>query len=726
MTSIDTYEIAHPEVLALLNQERYQTELTLIAAFILLLHRHLDDDFVQANVFWSNKNPDRISRSESANWLNKNHSLSVEVSRDLSFIELRRRIEQILIAGKESEHLEHDSSRRKHIVEIQFSFQIKDSTHLSDVHLSSVDSFQNRLPAIRLLTEDNLIIGTIKYCADSTNTEFEHRVWQHFLAILNDATQHPAKKLSSIKMVGEHEFRKLVYDYNSTIAPFEVDSCLHELIENQVNETPDAIALIHKGQTFTYKQLNEKANHIATHLIQIGVRPDDVVAIVTDLSIEAVTAVLGILKAGGAYLPLGSDCPPTRLQYIIDQSKPKALVLQPQYLNQVQFDSSRTLLLDVVCMAESVRENPETSVAPNHLAYVIYTSGSTAEPKGVMIEHRNVVNNVNLIIERYSLSEHDTVLSMPSLAFDASVSKLFPILTLGGAVVLPEQHEVIDLERLLELIHRYKIPYFATTPSLLRMFNEMNPDLSMLRVVTCGGEALHYRDINNIIRHVPVLNVYGPTEATVSSTSYKVPKNALSGSPDMLHNPVPIGKPNPNCRIYILDRNLNVMPEGCFGTLYIGGAGVGRGYLHDTTLTEEKFVTNPFAPGEKIYNTGDIARWLPDGNLEFGGRRDSLVKIRGYRVSLREIEDALMKHSPVLQCKLILQPNSRGEDILIAFIVTKEGEDYNSINIKVALALCLPSYMIPNEFITIESLPLNQNKKVDIHALKTIYKEKRK
>lgn len=702
----------------------------LISTFIALVKRYTDLDEIEIAVrFPLTEIGHDGSNSPMLGAFDDGLCLRIDMSSDMSFDDLAN----VVSCSKPHQAIQTDASQDRnctYVFEIKFRvYKDWDNCLPADVQpviTIGEDARITAKPSIDLVNSKEHLICTLRYPSDLTHKTIGENLFLHFRSLLRNARAHPDKKISAIEMLDAADFCKMVYQHNSTSTPYPRELCLHQLIERQAAETPSAIALIQEERTITYAQLNDKANVIAYYLIQLGIRPDDSVAVYIDLSIEAVIAILGVLKAGGAYVPLVSDCPPSRLQYIINHSKPKALLIQKIFLDGLDFDSSCTLVVDDVLLKASIRTNPVTSVAPCNLAYIMYTSGSTGPPKGVMIEHGNVVNNMMLIQKRYELTEKDTVLSMPSLAFDASVSKLFPILTLGGAALLPKPEDVIDVDKLMELIKQYKIPYFACTPSILRVFNAMKPDLSMLRMVTSGGESLRYSDVDNIIKHVPVLNVYGPTEATVSSTSFRIEKNALKNDPGKLNEPVPIGKPNPNCKIYILDQYLNPLPEGCFGTLYIGGVGVGRGYLNEDALTQEKFITNPFAPAEKMYNTGDIARWLPDGNIDFLGRRDNLVKIRGCRVSLEEIEESILGHRAIQSCKMILKKNNIGDEELLAFVVLKTGMTATPEELRDLLKGSFPSYMLPGEFIVMDSLPLNHNKKVDSRALCDAYETKMK
>ncbi len=663
----------------------------LLSAFILVLKRHQSIEEVCINFQESPGQGRRNSELYSPN----SSFLKIQIPENPTFVTIEKNICEL--------------------ARIMLSMNWKFSTlfDTSSISVSFNDNRERNNTIEFLITAVNQsITASISYTTDLPNKQLVSQLHDHYFRILDQVAKNPTRRFSEYKLLSYSESEKILYDWNDTETLFKSGVCLHRLIEEQAERTPLAIAAYYKNQSITYKEVNERANALAYKLIDLGVAPDDPVAVLLDLSFDALVAVLSILKAGGAYLPLHMDYPEGRLNFIVSNAKPKAIITSDAKKDHFQFDPDRIILAE-----NQVNNlhglNPETSVSPDNLAYIIYTSGSTGNPKGVMIRHSNVVNNVGIIIQRYHLSDQDTVLSMPSLAFDASVSKLFPILSIGGSVVLPTSEESRNVESVLDLVHRYGCPYFAATPSFIRLVNALNPDLSGLRMITSGGETLRYSDISNIVKQVEVLNVYGPTEATVSSCSYKVQKNTIGSDAR-----VPIGKPNPNCKIYILDQCRNPVPIGCFGSLYIGGKGVGKGYLNDPELTREKFIPDPFNPDEILYNSGDIARWLPDGKIDFLGRVDDQVKFRGFRISLEEIESNLASVSSVHESKLIVYENESRDQSLVAFFVPVPGEAVSIPEIRKFLQEKLPAYAIPSKFIQLSKIPLNQNNKVDVKALR--------
>ncbi|GAL86511.1 nonribosomal peptide synthetase [Sporocytophaga myxococcoides] len=698
------------EKLSLLNEDKFSSFILSLSAFIALAKRYTDQDkfLVAHNHSKQNKPSQRISFIE------------IDLSEDPTFEILIQQLNDKI--QKDTDGTFADKKDFYPFV-INFSFDDKSEQGISNLNLNIVSSDnQNILPAlsINLSNTEEVISGCLEARLDLMEITISENTNNHFCNLLQEAVLNPKKRISECNMLDESERNKILFEWNATEKNYPKNICLHHLIEKQVDNTPDSIAVIYNGQSLTYKELNRRANCVVERLIARGIKEEDLVGVLFELSLESVIVILGVLKAGAAYVPLDTNYPVKRLQLLVDDAKPKLLITNSSLKGLLEFAEDRTLIInDNDWLNSDYLTNPSTNVKPENAAYVMYTSGSTGSPKGIVIQHNSVVNNIMLIKDRYELTPDDIVPSMPSLAFDASVSKLFPILTIGGTVVLPTEDEIKDVEKTLELINKYNMPYFSTPPSILRVINSINPDLSRLRIISCGGEALKFSDINNINKHVPILNIYGPTEATVSSCTYTIPKN----SPPITSR-VPIGKPNPNCKVYILDKHMNCMPVNCYGTLYIGGIGVARGYLNNPELTAQRFIKNPFVDGEVLYNTGDIARWLPDGNIDFLGRNDNQIKIRGFRIQMEEVEKILTKHPSVIEGKIIVKGTNDEDKFMIACIIPKEGESVTIESMRNFIEKYLPDYMVPSDIMVLDQFPLNQNNKVDSKALLQKFNEK--
>ncbi len=572
--------------------------------------------------------------------------------------------------------------------------------------------------SIKLRSKEDILTYIIPFETDLNDQRIYPQIQQHYNSVLKQGVNKNDQEVSQFDLLNDEEKEALIYGWNNTHKQYPKGQCLNHLFEEQVQKNPNKTAAYCEGKAISYQALNQRANKLSHILIGEELKPNDLVAVYMDLSFDALASIFAVLKAGGAYLPLHPDNPASRLKYILENARPKQIICQKKYLKDIEFSRKKTLVMEELDLDDTnvYAENPVTRTKPTDLAYVIYTSGSTGMPKGVMIQHDNVVNNMFIIKDRYQLKAEDTVLSMPNLAFDASVSKLFPILTIGGSVVLPTSDEAKNPESLLKLVAEYNCPYFAATPSFIRVINAMNPDLSSLKVVTSGGEALHYKDIDNILNTTDVLNVYGPTEATVSSCSFRVSKLKKDIGKDQR---IPIGKPNPNCKIYVLDDNMRPVPIGCVGNLYIGGYGVGRGYLSNPKDTKALFIPNPFEEDDTIYKTGDLARWLPDGNLDFCGRDDDQIKIRGYRITTDEIELTLSGHPAVKHHKIITYADKDQNQSLAAFVVMDPHRKLEKEDIRNFLAGRLPAYMVPSQITLLEEMPLTQTGKIDVQQLKS-------
>jgi amino acid adenylation domain-containing protein len=516
-------------------------------------------------------------------------------------------------------------------------------------------------------------------------------------------------------MLTEKETHPSMFEWNRTHANYPKDKCIHELFEAQADRTPDAVAVVFEGEQLTYSELNRRANRLAHRLRKFGIGPEVLVGICVERSLEMVIGLLGILKAGGAYVPFDPSYPQERLEFILRDSKVKILLTQralsgifPEHgLQVVNLDAS-----DDTIIQES-ETNPVDRVAPDNLAYVMYTSGSMGRPKGVMISHRAVCNHLFWRHEYFPLTEEDRLLQTASYSFDDSVWEFFEPLMIGARVVMarPDSHqEPADLVR---LISEQKITAMCLVPSMLQAFlEEIGVEAcKSLRRVTTGGETLTVELQDRFFARMTaeLHNGYGPTEATIAATFWTCKRRSDQKI-------VPIGRPIANVQTYVLDKHLDPAPIGVTGELHIGGAGLARGYLNAPELTAEKFIPNPFSdePGARLYKTGDLARTLPDGNIEFIGRLDNQVKIRGFRVELGEIEAVLGQHPGVREAVVVAREDTAA---LVAYVVSNGTEAPATSELREFLKARQPDYMIPSSFVFLKSLPLTPSGKVDRRAL---------
>ena len=558
----------------------------------------------------------------------------------------------------------------------------------------------------------------IEYCTKLFKRETIERMIRHFTNILEIAADNPEIKLAEIDMLSEEEKKKIVIEFNNTKVEYSKDKTIYELFEKQVEKTPDKIAVIFENSKLTYRELNESANSLAAVLRQKNVKPDTIVGIMAERSLEMIIGIMGILKAGGAYLPIDSEYPEDRIKYMLEDSDAKILLTQKRFLNKAEF---KGIVLDLNNkeLYKGRTDNLTKVNKANDLAYIIYTSGSTGKPKGAMIEHYSLVNRLNWMQNKYPIGEEDVILQKTPITFDVSVWELFWWSIQGSRLCLlsPEDHK--KPEKIIEAINKNKVTTLHFVPSMLDIFLEYIKDenklykANTLKKVFASGEALNSKQVrlfNNIFKNLQteLFNLYGPTEATVDVTFFNCPKKE-----DI--DDVPIGKPIDNIRIYIVDKNSKLQPIGIAGELCIAGDGLARGYLNRPELTKTKFIENPFESGERMYRTGDLVRWLPDGNISYLGRIDNQVKIRGFRIELGEIENQLLKNQEIKEAVVLTKQDNQGNKYLCAYI--SADREITVSELRRNLSQRLPDYMIPAYFIQMESFPLMPNGKINRKAL---------
>ncbi len=543
---------------------------------------------------------------------------------------------------------------------------------------------------------------------------------------LRQLVSKPESKIESIQLGTEEDEQKVLLDFNKTKIDYRSEATLHQLFEEQAGRTPEHPALWVAGKSLTYKELNEKSNQLARRLVEAGVKSNQIVGIKLERSIEMIVGIFGVLKAGAAYLPLDPDIPEERLKFILKDSSSPILLTD----KQVDFDSLKGSvkllnMLDGEAIFHGDSSNLNIGFESTNLAYVIYTSGSTGHPKGVLINHKNASNLLTgLDKDIYSLYSEEGSLNIALVAafiFDASIKQIFAALSFGHTLYVIEDAVKEDPERWMDFYTSNKIHITDGTPSLLKVINHSEQQFdstSELKHFIIGGEALPAETVINLLKKFPkdnkpkVTNIYGPTECTVDATSLLIDPYFLENFQIM-----PIGKPMANHQTYILDSNLNILPPGVVGELHIAGEGLARGYLNNEVLTNEKFIVNPFSSeSDRLYKTGDLAQWRPDGNIEFVGRIDHQVKIRGFRIELGDIESQLkLQTNEVSEAAVIDRLDDNGNKFLCAYLVSTE--ELNIDEIKTALKKELPDYMIPSHYMRLDQLPLNSSGKLNRKAL---------
>ncbi|WP_345027225.1 amino acid adenylation domain-containing protein, partial [Flavivirga jejuensis] len=531
----------------------------------------------------------------------------------------------------------------------------------------------------------------------------------HFNKVLEQLLNLPdAAVVSEVNMLSDQE-NELLGIFNDTSAEYPKDKTVIDLFTQQVINTPDAIAVVYENEELSYKELDKRSNQLARYLREQGVVPNTLVGICLERSLEMLIGILGILKSGGAYVPIDPAYPKGRIDYMItDAGIDLVLSSRSSVSVIIERDDLSVVLLDSHWDSISGFSTRKlSSVLPNCLAYVIYTSGSTGKPKGVMIEHSNVTNLITSQTHTFNFDSSDVVLQFSNFVFDASVEQIFIALCSGSKLVLINEEIILDPVHLLDFIDNERITHLHTTPSMLSTL-PIGRVLQSLKRVVVGGEICSKELMLDWSENYIFYNEYGPTETTVTSVMsiYKEVKG---------NKAISIGNPIGNTQIYIMNEGHTLLPIGVVGELCIGGAGVTRGYLNQEELTKDKFVSNPFVEGDRIYKTGDLARWLPDGTIEFIGRKDDQVKIRGYRIELGEIENALSSIVSVTQCCVLAKEDVSGTMSLVGYVVVDDTLDKEKL--QEALRLSLPEYMVPMLWVEMEVMPLNSNGKLDKKSL---------
>ena len=514
-------------------------------------------------------------------------------------------------------------------------------------------------------TESGLI-GLWEYNSDLFDVATITRMAGHFQTLLEGIVANPQQRISELPLLSETEQNQLLVEWNDTQTDYPQDKCIHQLFEAQVERTPDAVAVVFENQQLTYKQLNSRANQLAHHLQKLGVKPEVLVGICVERSVEMVVGLLGILKAGGAYVPLDPAYPQERLAFMLSDSQVSVLLTAQKLVTRLTEHKADLVCLDADwgTISQESEENLVSGVTPENLAYVIYTSGSTGKPKGVLVAHQGLCNLAVTQIQLFDVEPESHVLQFASLSFDASIAEIVIALCSGARLCLGTPNSLLPGATLIKLLHEQAITHVTLPPSALAVLP--TEKLPALRTIIVAGEACSPNLVAQWSNDRRFFNAYGPTEATVCATAAECTND---------NRKPPIGRPIANTQVYILDRHLQPVPIGVPGELHIGGVGLARGYLNRPELTEEKFISNPFSdePEARLYKTGDLARYLSDGNIEFLGRVDHQVKIRGYRIEPGEIEAIVAQNHDVREVAVIDREDNPGQKRLVAYIVPEQG-----------------------------------------------------
>ncbi|KQB41366.1 non-ribosomal peptide synthetase [Flavobacterium aquidurense] len=704
------------------NQHDVTLFMTLMAGINALLHRYTGQyDLIVGTPIAGREHPDL--ENQIGLYLNT-LAIRTQLNEQASFLDVLE-IQKIKLLGAYDHqnypfdalvnqlNLKRDTSRSALfdvLVVLQNQEQLRNinTEELSGMEISDYE-FKSEVSQLDLsftFIENKTLNLTIEYNRDIYDDYLAERIFVHFENLLTKLIDNPKALIQEADYLAADEKQNLLVDFNSTEIIYPKDKTIVDLFEEQVQITPDTIAVIFEKTTLTYQQLNEKSNQLAHYLrANFEIASDDLIAIKLDRSERMIITILAILKAGAAYVPIDINYPQERIDYIESDSNCKDVI-----------DETR---LD---QFEEIKENyPKTNIGkinqPHDLAYVIYTSGTTGNPKGVMVEHFSVVSICENWKIHYALNQIEVnLLQLASISFDVFVGDICRSILTGGKMIICSNDVKLNPEHLYELMQEQKISILEGTPSLLLplmdYISSENKDYSFFKILIFGSDSFNNQDYNALKDKfgsaIKIINSYGVTEATIDSTYYDDYKKDLNGF-------TPIGRPFSNTKIIILDSFGNLVPSGVYGEVYIGGEGLARGYFNNPDLTAQKFVTSLFEGTEKLYKTGDLGRWFPDGNIDFIGRKDNQVKIRGYRIELGEVENALQQKNDIDSCVVLARNNALGEKYLVAYVVSKE--EQKVFDLITHLQHILPNYMVPSYFVQIEAIPLTPNGKIDRNSL---------
>ncbi|HJP95209.1 MAG TPA: amino acid adenylation domain-containing protein [Pyrinomonadaceae bacterium] len=709
--------------------------MTLFAAFVTLLYRYSGQRDILVGTAIANRN--RAETESLIGFFINTLILRTRFSEQMTFREL---LAQVLETALEA-YAHQDLPFEKLVEELQpertlshtplfqvlFHLQnaLTEGLNLSGLSLSQLkgESQTAKFDLMLSLSESKEgLFGRFNYNTDLFDATTIRRMAKHFERLLEAAVSNPDEQISRLRLLTDTEKNKVLFERNDTRRDYGKDQPLYLAIAEQAARTPDAVAMRFEQHTLTYRELNEKANQLGRYLRRRGVGPDVLVGIFLERSTEMLVALLGILKAGGTYVPLDPASPLERLSFITKDAGLSVVLTCDDLRESFPNCDARLISLDAdwQAIAEEDEANFDSGVSAENLAYVVYTSGSTGRPKGVLVEHRQLSNYINGIRERLGLDACTSFAMVQALTVDGPVTTIYAPLLTGGCVHLISDERVADAQALTTYFQDQQIDYLKIAPSHLATLHQ-NGDPSKLmprKVLMIGGEAsrVTFAEELRTLAQCSIFNHYGPTETTVGVTTYQADESVK----DLRSVTLPIGRPLPNVQAYVLDRHMEPVPLGVAGELYIGGKNVSRGYLNSPQLTAERFVPDPFSRsvGARLYSTGDMVRYLANGQLEFVGRRDQQVKVRGFRIELGEIETALREHERVREAVVAAYAETNGDTRLTAYVVPATEQPPTGSELRAFLKEKLPEYMMPHLYRFLDQLPLTAQGKVDRLALR--------
>jgi amino acid adenylation domain-containing protein len=718
--------------------------MTLIAAFETLLHRYSQQNDIL--ISFASAGRGQVETEGVIGFFSNTLVQRINFDGDLTFRQLFNRVREASLEAYAHQDLPFEklveelrpelSQSRSPLFQVKFALNPPWSngrgmaaTKLPDLTITSLFGYiyhgKTKYDLILVMREQDEGLGMVfDYNADLFEADTIKRMLGHLENLLEGIVANPEQKIADLPLLNSAEHQRILHEWNDRTFPLP-ETCIHQLFEAQVEKSPDAIAIVGKDQNLTYRELNNRANQLAHYLKSLGVSPETLIALCMEKSVEMMVGMLGILKVGGAYIPLDPAYPHERRASKLRNSQASFILTKANIVPTLMSYDAKLISLDQdwAAIAQHKPDNLPCAVNPDNLAYVIYTSGSTGEPKGVTITHRSMVNHSLAVSKAYELTSRDQILQFSNISFDVAVEEIFPTLLNGGTLVLPTPEIYTSITYFLDSLVQQAVTvinlptaFWHELVNAMALLNQSLP--KKIRLVIVGGEKVSktsYQKWRSLVGDFPRwLNAYGPTETTVTATIFDPQVDAVN-----LDAEVPIGRAIANLQTYVLDRNLQPLPIGVAGELYIGGIGLSPGYLNRPDITARRFVPNPFSddPQARLYKTGDTVRYLTDGTLEFVGRIDFQIKIRGFRVEPIEIETQLEQYPAIEQAIVLCQDAPSSDKSLVAYLAVNPGQNFDLEVLKSFLQRKLPLYMIPSSFVVLDSLPLTPNGKIDRRAL---------
>ena len=705
-------------------QKNVNIFLTLLTAYLVQLFRYTVQKDIIIGVPFTNRRQD--SHKNILGCFVNILPLTFTLSNDLTFGEVLRQVRLEMLSVHRNQEMPYEQMVKKlqtkrdpsynPFFQVGFTFEPPMELEFAGIEISAqkIHNGGTQLDLFLTLWEkEQEVQGFIEYNKELFGKSTLIRFAGHYKTLLQSILTEKNELISELPILPEAEKKKITVTWNSTRRELPANPYLHFLFEQQVSKTPDSVALVFGDSQLTYQDLNIRANKLAHYLLGLGVKTGTFVGVYMDRSLEMVVALLGILKAGGAYVPLDPSFPSERLSYMLDDTKLKVLLTQESLadletapdITKVHLDKGWT---DVEMQSA---ENPSVSLSPEDLAYVIYTSGSTGKPKGVQIHHLAVVNFLLSMCRQPGITQKDALLAVTTLSFDISVLEIFQPLLVGAKTVIASRENAVNGQQLLDLIKKSSITIMQATPVTWYLLIAAGWTGPKEFKVLCGGEAMPQDLAKELLkRSNNVWNMYGPTETTIWSTCCQLKEEFTE---------IDVGKPIDNTQVYIVNEQNQLNPIGVAGELLIGGVGLSRGYLNRPNLTKEKFIPDHFNKdlNGHLYRTGDLASYMPDGNIKIYSRLDNQVKLRGFRIELGEIEAILVTHPSVDQAVAIIREEGFGDKRIVAYVTVRADQEFSEIELRGHLKKKLPDYMLPSIFVKMDTMPLTPNGKIDRKSL---------